>query len=67
MVCHDSIEKSDSYDKIDLGEKDKQLIKNIIKNGHESTLEHIVYTFYIAGISRGCLTITQPFPVIKIN
>lgn len=54
-ICHDSIDKADSYDKAGLGEKDKQLIKNIIKRGHESTLEHIVYTFYINGISRGCL------------
>ena len=38
-----------------IGEKDKELIKRLINNGHHSILEHIYYTFYISGISRLCL------------
>ncbi len=44
-ICYSS--KSDN-----MGEKDKKLIQNIIKSGHESVIEHIVYTFKIEGISR---------------
>lgn len=39
-----------------LGEKDKELIDRVgNKNKHSSTLEHIVFTFNISGISRACL------------
>ena len=37
-----------------VGEKDKKLIKDIIKFGHTSTLEHSRITFQIE-LSRGCL------------
>jgi thymidylate synthase (FAD) len=38
------------------GEKDKELIDRVgNKNKHASTLEHLVYTFDIDGISRACL------------
>jgi len=38
------------------GEKDKELIDRVgNKNKHKSTLEHLVYTFDIDGISRACL------------
>ena len=38
------------------GEKDKDLIYRVgNKNKHSSTLEHLVYTFEIDGISRACL------------
>lgn len=38
------------------GEKDKALIERVgNKNKHSSTLEHLVYTFDIDGISRACL------------
>jgi thymidylate synthase (FAD) len=38
------------------GEKDKELIHRVgNKNKHKSTLEHLVYTFDIDGISRACL------------
>ncbi|WP_086290510.1 FAD-dependent thymidylate synthase [Campylobacter devanensis] len=46
--CYDSC--SDN-----LGEKDLKLLKSIIKNGHTSTIEHIVFTFDIKGISRAAL------------
>lgn len=50
-TCYQSFSKSDEG-----GELDKALIEkvgNIYK--HSSTLEHLVYTFYIKGISRACL------------
>jgi thymidylate synthase (FAD) len=38
------------------GEKDKELIHRVgNKNKHKSTLEHLVYTFDVDGISRACL------------
>lgn len=38
------------------GEKDRELIDRVgNKNKHSSTLEHLVYTFDINGISRACL------------
>lgn len=37
------------------GGSDEALIRNIIKNDHTSTIEHIKYTFEIDGISRACL------------
>jgi thymidylate synthase (FAD) len=39
-----------------VGKKDKELIDRVgNKFKHASTLEHLVYTFYIEGISRACL------------
>ena len=39
-----------------VGEKDKELINRVgNKNKHKSTLEHLVYTFDVDGISRACL------------
>lgn len=50
-TCWQSFEKSD-----DGGEKDRELIDRVgNKFKHASTLEHLVYTFYIQGISRACL------------
>ena len=50
-TCWQSFEKSD-----DGGEKDKDLINRVgNKFKHASTLEHLTYTFYIAGISRALL------------
>lgn len=50
-TCWDSNDKSDN-----MGEKDRELIEKIcIKNKHSSTMEHLVYNFYITGISRLCL------------
>lgn len=34
---------------------DRRLLKTLAKKGHESVLEHIVLTFQIEGMSRGCL------------
>ena len=50
-TCWDSHDKSDGG-----GPRDLELIDRVgNKNKHASTLEHLVYTFYIDGISRACL------------
>ena len=50
--CWASEAKSDNG-----GTKDKELIERIgNKNKHKSTLEHLVYSFDVDGISRACLT-----------
>ncbi len=50
-TCWQSFDKSDKG-----GEKDKALIDRVgNKYKHSSTLEHLVYTFYIQGISRALL------------
>lgn len=50
-TCWQSFDNSD-----DGGEKDLALIDRVgNKNKHSSTLEHLVYTFYISGVSRALL------------
>ena len=50
-TCWQSFDKSDEG-----GEKDKALIDRVgNKFKHASTLEHLVYTFYVEGISRALL------------
>lgn len=49
-TCYDSADRGDN-----LGDKDEQLLLNIVASGHTSVLEHLNYTFKIEGISRGCL------------
>jgi len=50
-TCRNSFDKSDNG-----GEKDKKLIRRVgNKLKHSSTLEHLIYSFYIQGISRACL------------
>ena len=50
-TCWQSFDKSD-----DGGEKDKALIDRVgNKYKHASTMEHLVYTFYIQGVSRALL------------
>lgn len=58
VVCSNAIRTCwQSFDKSDGGgEKDKELIDRVgNKFKHASTLEHLVYTFYIEGISRALL------------
>jgi thymidylate synthase (FAD) len=58
VICSDAIRTCwQSFDKSDNGgEKDKELIDRVgNKFKHASTLEHLVYTFYIKGISRALL------------
>ena len=53
--CWASEDKSDTVDGI-CGDKDKELINRVgNKNKHKSTIEHLVYTFDVDGISRACL------------
>ena len=50
-TCWQSFDKSDNG-----GQKDKELIDRVgNKFKHSSTLEHLVYNFYIKGISRALL------------
>lgn len=49
-TCWKSYSSSDNF-----GDNDKNLIRNIIKKGHTSTLEHSIYTFYVENISRAIL------------
>jgi len=50
-TCWQSFDKSDNG-----GKKDKELIDRVgNKYKHASTLEHLVYTFYIEGVSRALL------------
>ncbi len=50
-TCWQSFDKSDNG-----GEKDRELIDRVgNKFKHASTLEHLVYTFYIQGVSRALL------------
>ena len=55
--CWASEDKSDTTNTNDnIGPKDRELIERVgCKLKHASTLEHIVYTFDIDGISRACL------------
>lgn len=58
VVCSDAIRTCwQSFDKSDNGgEKDRELIDRVgNKFKHSSTLEHLVYTFYIEDISRALL------------
>jgi len=63
-TCYDSMDKSDTtehtkgryhYYPIYLGKKDKALLRRVIGAGHESVIEHAVYTFHIKGVSRALL------------
>jgi thymidylate synthase (FAD) len=50
-TCWQSFDKSDEG-----GDKDRELIDRVVnKYKHASTIEHLVYTFYIQGVSRALL------------
>lgn len=58
LICADAIRTCwQSFDKSDEGgEKDKELIDRVgNKFKHASTLEHLIYNFYIEGVSRALL------------
>lgn len=58
VICADAIRTCwQSFDKSDSGgEKDRELIDRVgNKFKHASTLEHLVYNFYVEGISRALL------------
>ena len=50
LTCHDNTDKMSNEDYLP-----SDTLKNIIKAGHESVLEHINLTFKIEGLSRACL------------
>lgn len=52
--CYASEGLSDSNE-VGLGTKDRALLQRIVESGHHSVIEHIVFTFDVDGISRGCL------------
>lgn len=59
-TCYSSSDFEDiwnkEYDKYATNNNDHvRLVKQIVGHGHTSTLEHIVFTFSISGISRACL------------
>lgn len=57
-TCWDSFDRQDSWwdgNGFNLGPNDKQLVQTVVNNGHTSTLEHLVFTFEIRGLSRAAL------------
>ena len=50
LTCHDNVARMDVK-----GYKPSDTLKNIIKFGHESILEHINLTFSVKELSRACL------------
>ena len=62
LLDYDRIEKivkaariSHGSESDNMGKRDKKLINNLIKMGHESVLEHCSYSFKIEGVSRALL------------
>lgn len=53
--CGDSVSGECTSSEMILGENDIQLLKNLIKSGHESPLEQISFNFRIQGVSRALL------------
>ena len=54
-ISHDSTEEMDSFEINVLGPKDKKMLTRILKNRHDSILEHVVYQWRISGVSRAFL------------
>src|SRR5437762_13551427 len=55
-TCYSELEPQDIFRKATAGEIDQakmqRLISNVIESGHGSTIEHVVFTFGISGVSR---------------
>jgi thymidylate synthase (FAD) len=55
-TCYSELEPSDIFDRATTGqvatEKQQDLIRKVIESGHGSTIEHIVFTFGISGVTR---------------
>ena len=45
----------DTMDSCEMTRKMEEFITKLVKSGHHSVLEHVVYTFYIEGVSRALL------------
>ena len=55
-TCYSELTPEDIFGKAERGEievaKMQRLISNVIESGHGSTIEHVVFTFGISGVSR---------------
>src|SRR6266516_7408409 len=55
-TCYSELEPEEIFRKATAGEIDQakmqRLISNVIESGHGSTIEHVVFTFGISGVSR---------------
>src|SRR3990172_11572111 len=55
-TCYSELEPQDIFDRASTGqvatEKQQDLIRRVIESGHGSTIEHIVFTFCISGLTR---------------
>ena len=54
-TCYSSFDRDDYKDERNIGENNEKLLRRLIALGHESVIEHVVYTFRIVGASRGFL------------
>src|SRR5687767_7323694 len=55
-TCYSELEPEDIFERATSGqvatEKQQDLIRRVIESGHGSTIEHIVFTFAISGVTR---------------
>jgi len=55
-TCYSELEPDDIFERATSGqiatEKQQDLIRRVIESGHGSTIEHIVFTFAISGVTR---------------
>src|SRR6266536_876447 len=55
-TCYSELEPGEIFRRAETGELDaarmQRLISNVIESGHGSTIEHVVFTFGISGVSR---------------
>jgi thymidylate synthase (FAD) len=55
-TCYSELEPQDIFERATSGqvasEKQQDLIRRVIESGHGSTIEHIVFTFAISGVTR---------------
>ena len=55
-TCYSELEPDDIFERATTGqvatEKQQDLIRRVIESGHGSTIEHIVFTFAISGVTR---------------
>ena len=55
-TCYSELEPQDIFDRASDGrvspEKQQELVRRVIESGHGSTIEHIVFTFAISGVTR---------------
>src|SRR5829696_1334676 len=55
-TCYSELEPQDIFERATSGQvatdKQQDLIRRVIESGHGSTIEHIVFTFAISGVTR---------------